>query len=190
MHYSIIKPESHQVEQLRTQFIHLFKSVFSSAPFWEAFTDEEVDSIYEEYLQPECLLIGAFNEQNTLIGYGASVPVTSASKELQQILSQYAEPNKIVYNADLAVYEEYRNQGIGSHLIARRHQWAQESGFQYVAMRTNKLGSMSKPLYTKLGFEQLAETMTVCQKRVRKDIPETESRILLMNSISALQIAA
>lgn len=189
MHYCTINNRSHHIDDLRNQFTKLFVSVFSGSPFYEAFTVKEAEAVFQTYINPKALFIGAF-DGTKLVGYGASLPVSQTSADMINILSDYIDINQAIYNADLAVYPEFRNQGIGSRLIHMRNEYAAANGFQTIVMRTNAKGSMSAPLYERLGFKVLPQTMRVHQKRVRNNVPEHEDRILLIGQTRTLNLAA
>lgn len=173
---------------LEEEFIQVYKEVFRGAPFYEDFTENEVREILTKYLLPESYLVIAIKD-NKMVGYGASIPATFCPGQVREILSKYVVIEETIFNADLAVLPDYRRMGIGTRLIELRNEYSNTIGAGYIAMRTNKTGSLSKGIYLRHGFEELPESMQVKQKRIDNRLSEVDERVLLVKSISHTQEA-
>jgi len=180
--YIEISPGSEQAHTFRTPFINLYKEVFSGAPFYERFTNEEVASIYDDLMQQNGFLCCVIH-QGQLIAFGTGMPLAQLSAELRQICQKYLPPEDAFYNSDVATHPDYRNQGIGSTLIEKRLGYARNKGYRYSVFRTNREGSMSAPLYQRLGFQTMEETTWVTQPRTRPDMSDTDERIIMWKAL-------
>lgn len=180
--YVHVLPGSEDVERYRECFIGLYVEVFSGAPFYECFTREEVAQTFQELMMQGGYLCCVL-DRGKLIAFGTGMPLVQRDSVLQNICKGYFKPEQAFYNSDVATHSDYRQQGIGSALIEMRIAYALEQGYRYSVFRTNRNGSMSAPIYQKLGFQSMSKTTWVSQPRSKPDISEMDERMIMWKAL-------
>ena len=170
-------------EQYKNDYIKLYKEIFSKAPYFEIFTDKEVEEVYKLSLLNLTISLLAIKD-NKIIGFALGIQLSIHNdKKFKMLISEYFNLDKVLYNAELGVLPEYRGLGIGSKLVKKRILFAKNMGYETVCMRTKKEGSMSISLYQKLGFKILegVEEISTTKKNILLD--EIDVRIVLYKNI-------
>lgn len=122
-------------------------SVFSEAPYFEKYTDEEIKEIFTEYLE-NGNVYGAYFEENCV----GLVALERGAKEEHPVKF---ENENVMYLADVAVLANCRNKRIGSQLMLYGVMQAKKMGFDKLYMRTLKKGSMSIQIARRIGFTDI-----------------------------------
>ncbi|KKQ34277.1 MAG: hypothetical protein US51_C0045G0005, partial [Microgenomates group bacterium GW2011_GWA2_37_6] len=98
--------------------IKLYQDIFSQAPYFESFTNEQVIKIFSEYVKSGILFIA--RDGSSVIGFGAAVPISTVN-DIESLLSDNnIDPATSWYMADLGVKEELRRNGLGKKLVQKR----------------------------------------------------------------------
>ena len=170
-------------EKYKTNYIKIYKDIFSKAPYFEIFTDEEVKEVYRLSLLDSTISLLAIKD-NQIIGFALGIQLSIHNDEkFKNLVSEYFNLDKVLYNAELGVLPEYRGLGIGSELVDKRVLFAKEMGYETICMRTKKEGSMSISLYQKLGFKILegVEEISTTEKNIL--LNELDVRIILYKNL-------
>ena len=123
--------------------------VFSRAPYFEKYTEEELEEIFREY-QEKGYVYGAFKGEKCI----GLVALERGLKKEHPV--EFEAGKKVMYFADLAVLDEYRNTGLGTQLMAFAAMQTKALGYEKAYMRTLEPGkSMSYGIARKIGFEQI-----------------------------------
>ena len=121
-------------------FKEIYEKVFSDYPYFEKFTDEELEAYFKEY---EGGNFGAFKDGKC---YGF-VAIEEGIKPEHPVSFQ---EEKIAYLAELAVLKEQRNQRIGTQLMLYGIMQTKKLGYEKMYMRTLEDNSMSKKIALRL----------------------------------------
>jgi GNAT superfamily N-acetyltransferase len=181
--YIVVDKRSDSYIKYRQQFINLYMKIFSSYPFFEKFSLEEVSNVYEENSANGAFLCCAVDNNEKLIGFGAGRPAKQCNMEMKRIFSNHFPVEQGFYNSDVGTDEKYRGHGVGTKLVELRINYAKDKGYKYSVLRIAKVNSMSAPLYFKKGFKEMKETMMVYQPRTKEGINENEERMFLWKKI-------
>ncbi|MCI9365360.1 MAG: GNAT family N-acetyltransferase [Clostridia bacterium] len=146
--------------------------VFSGPPYNEKYTDEELGKIFREY-QEGGYIFGAYSDDVC----AGIVALERGAKTEQPVKF---EEESIMYLADVAVLDEYRNTGLGTQLMIYAVMQSSALGYQRLYMRTLERGkSMSYGIAYKIGFRQIPGVFQdVERERVNGSI-ETARNIFL-----------
>lgn len=152
-------------------FKNVYK-VFSGAPYFEKYTEEEYREIYDEYNR-KGVIIGAYNEDECI----GLIAFEDGFKKEQGV--DYKD-KKVTYLADIAVLEKYRKLGLGTQLMIYGILESKKSGYDIIYMRTLEEGqSMSYGIAKRVGFNQIPNlSQTVTRERMNGNI-ETVNNIFL-----------
>ncbi|CAA6802642.1 MAG: Unknown protein [uncultured Sulfurovum sp.] len=170
-------------ELYKNDYIKIYQNIFAQSPYFEIFTDEEVEEVYQLTLLNATISLLAI-ENNQIIGFALGIKLSIHHDEKFKILAnQYFDLDKVLYNAELGVLPEYRNMGIGNKLIQKRLSFAKDIGYKIVCMRTKKEGSMSISLYQKLGFKILDGVEEVSKTKKNTLLNKKDIRVILYKNI-------
>ena len=162
-------------EQYKSDYIEIYKEIFSKTPYFEIFTDKEAEEVYRLSLLDSTISLLVIKD-NQIIGFALGIKLSIHNDEkFKMLTSEYFNLDKVLYNAELGVLPEYRGLGIGSKLVDKRVLFAKDMGYEIICMRTKKEGSMSISLYQKLGFKILegVEEISSTEKNIienKKDV--------------------
>ena len=179
----VIRINKDNYKTYKDSFIKIYKEIFSQAPYYEIFEDCEVEETYKLSLyDTNILLLAIIN--NEVIGFALGIQLsTYHDEDFKSLASKYFTLDEVFYNTELGVLPKYRGFGIGSKLIKERIEFAEKRGYKIICMRTIKEGSMSMPLYKKLGFKLLeGSEHTVNTKKNKPNIKDI--RVLLYKEIT------
>lgn len=171
-------------EQYKHNYIELYKEIFSKAPYFEVFTNKEAEEVYQLSLLDSTISLLAIKD-NQLIGFALGIQLSIHNDEkFKNIIKEYFNLDKVLYNAELGVLPEYRGLGIGSTLINKRILFAKKIGYKTICMKTKKEGSMSISLYKKMGFKILegVEEVSTTEKNIL--LNEEDIRVILYKNMT------
>ena len=161
------------IEKLE-DFAEVYSEVFGGAPYFEKYTDEELEELFNQYSK-NGYIEGAYskvkNGKDECIGL---LVVENGIQEGHPI--EFKTDSKIGYLAEVAVKQDNRQRGLGSLFFLTAIFKELEQKPEILYMRTLKDGSMSKSIAEKFGFEmagniQKNETIGLDGKpQIREDI--------------------
>lgn len=159
-------------------FAKVFK-VFSYAPFWEAWTPEQVLKTYNSFQIEDGIIFGYYIDGNCA-GILSLRPFVYGEHPVD-----FAKDSKTMYLSDIATLPEFRGMGVATHLLLHGLRHMEVLGYENVYLRTNEKGkSESYGIAEKCGFRQIWDK---CQEvsfpRTRPDIPETDLRIFMARKV-------
>ncbi len=159
--------------------IPLYQETFAAAPYFEIFSDEEVQSFFRQY-QQEGLLYLAWSD-NRVIGFGAMLPLANALPK--EIVSQLENAGLIRddswYCADLGVEKSSRNKGIGTKLVQTRLDAIKG---KTAVMRTSIDNNISQSIYRSLGFQQIPELIQTVEGRRQDGGIKPDTRVFFIKN--------
>lgn len=128
----------------------LYQDIFGQAPYFEKFSDQEVEDIFKEYVNDGILFLAKDTEG--IIGFGASLPIDSVP-EIKKIISPKIDVDENCwYMADLGVKSGYRRRGIGKRLVLASTQKG-----SLIVMRTSINNTASQSLFRSIGYQDVPE---------------------------------
>lgn len=158
--------------------IPLYQETFAAYPYFESFSDEEVKSFFQEYLEKGLLYLA--KNQDGVIGFGAALPLSEVPAVGEIFKDQDLDLTNAWYMADLGVKADLWKNGIGKSLVQARLNAIPKGGT--IIMRTSEKNIPSQSLYTGLEFEQVEDLYEeVEQKRVDGSV-QKDKRIFLVRS--------
>lgn len=146
-------------------------TVFSDAPYFEKYTEEELENIFTEYHE-KGYIYGAYAKEKCLglialeIGLNEEHPVNFQDK-------------KIMYLSDVAVLKEYREKGLGQQLMLYGVMQSKLLGYDRIYMRTLEENSMSYGIASKIGFQQIPNAFQDVEKERMDGTTKTMKNIFL-----------
>jgi len=138
-------------------FIHVYQDAFSGPPWFENHPTKRVyEMVFLEHL-PHCLVLALDGRE--VVGLACCHPVlaeVNTGNHVREFLTAHREIapfplEQTIYQSEVAVLSSYRRQHIAEKLTLARFDWARGQGLTHYTMRTEPNGSLSKPLYEKLG---------------------------------------
>lgn len=156
-------------------FMRVYQKVFGGEPYNEKWTFKEILEEKKLIIREAGKLIGFYRDEK-LIGF-----VTYRNMLQNEHLEiSYPETENVGYISDIAVLEEFRNQGIGSMLFETCLKSMKADGFTIALMRTLKNGSMSYNIAKRHGLKEiLGKEEIVKKERINNDKPQKDIRIFL-----------
>lgn len=160
---------------------NLYKELFWEAPYFEKFTDEEVEEIFNSYKNEWELYFAISNLEVTW--FWASMPFNSSSiKDVEwlneELESLWVDPNMTVYMADLWVSKKFQRKGIGEQLVNSRIE--SQPTWTIIIMRTSVDNLKSQSIYRKWNFKELTTKQLVEMERVDWTGKRVDERLFLI----------
>lgn len=153
--------------------------VFSEPPYNEKYANEELEGIFREY-QENGYMYGIYNDTECV----GLIALERGIKNDQPV--KFAEDEKIIYLADVAVLSKYRRQGLGNQLMLYAVMQSKLLGYDRLYMRTLENGSMSYSIASKIGFKQIPNlTQGVERERIDGTV-QTMQNIFLEIDLNSL----
>ena len=131
--------------------------VFGEYPFNEYWTTEEILGEYRKYDGKDSKLFGFYTDEKC-VSIIAIHPMVPGEHPIT-----FPPDKKVMYFSDIATLRDYRNRGIGTHLMLYGLEISEVLGYDYAYLRTNfdEKESMSAGIARKCGFKRNWE---VCQE--------------------------
>ena len=111
-----------------------------------AWSDPEVDSMYETYQVDRAIYLVIENEASKIIGGGGIGPLAGGNEKTCELQKMYFDP-------------EARGKGFGEKLLTRLLGLATEYGYEQCYLETLKHMDAANGLYRKMGFEPVTKPM-------------------------------
>lgn len=154
----------------------LYKTCFNEPPYEEDCDDEEICSLFLDYIKKGILLFCFEKEKDEIIGFAAAVPL-KYNVEIAKLAKSYGyDPCRDWYHADLGTAKKFRRRGIAETLVKYLIQLIPANR---IIMRTQENNFASRICHQRLGF-QIIEGMNqnVFIRRVSGNVTE-DRRIFL-----------
>lgn len=145
--------------------------VFSGPPYYEKYTEEELEEIFKEY-QEKGYMYGAYRDDQCV----GLIALERGAKSDQPVKYQ---DEKVMYLADIAVLDAYRRKGIGSQLMLYGVMQSKALGYRTLYLRTLEEGSMSYGIALKIGFKQIPNAYQSVERERMNGTMETMQNIFL-----------
>lgn len=155
---------------------NLYQEIFGAAPYFEKFTEEDVKSIFEEYILDGLLFVA--QDGNDVVGFGAALPMQSVPAIENILQNSGIDTDNSWYMADLGVSEKTRKQGVGRQLVQNRINAIPENAL--IVMRTSVDNVASQALYKSLGFVQIENAYQEVEQARVDGTTATDKRLFLM----------
>jgi len=120
------KPSTRQIEQIT--------ALYRQAGWWDYDAPDDPELVDRIVAGSHCFVIASHH--NAIVGMGRAISDQASDAYLQ----------------DITVQEAYRNQGLGTQIIAMLMDRLQRDGIEWIGLIAEK---KSCPVYEKLGFRQL-----------------------------------
>ena len=153
--------------------------VFSRAPYYEKYTQEELEEIFNEY-QEGGYIYGAYNGDECV----GLIALERGAKSNQPI--KFETDEKVMYLADIAVLEDYRKRGLGNQLMIYGVMQSKVLGYDKLYMRTLARGSMSYGIALKIGFTQIPDLFQSVERERTNGTVEAMQNIFLKIDLNSL----
>lgn len=172
-------------------FADVYIKAFAGPPYYETFTPDYIrEHVWEPHIKNGCIVVA--EADGKVVGVAGGYPLPEG---LEPKIFDFLGPfedwlpfpfEETIYMSELAVDEAWRHRGIATRLVLERMRWATENGCTHYTMRTAHEGSNSKPLYEKLGAQEVPGLIQ--DTRVHPGEPESAStfRIYLYGSLEAV----
>lgn len=187
-------------EQLTQAFaeglVNLYQDIFSEAPYYEFFSDEEVKILFNSYFKDGILFLKYVNRE--VIGFSATLPFIKSS--IFQARINDADGKSTVLNIDflekqlgfisdqtwcledVGIKQSYQGKGFGTELNKAQFKLLQT--YKTVILRTSQLENDSAQNFYryKLGFQFLNITQDVEHRRQDGTV-QTDRRVFMVKMI-------
>jgi len=164
---------------LQNGLVKLYQQIFSDAPYFEEFTDEEVTAYYDYYFKNG--LISVAKDEREIIGFAATVALYT-EPEIAELSKKFGiDPDTTLYFAELGVTKELRRQGIGERIC--QEQLRKLSKGATILVRTAADNFIAQTLYKKLGFQEvIGMKQDVSQARIDGAV-QIDKRVFLVKKL-------
>lgn len=159
----------------------LYREIFGEAPYFESFSDEEVNDIFEEYRRDGILLLA--KNKDAVIGFGATVPLKSVPDVARVIGVPPEQCDNRWYIADLGIKKEFRRNKIGKKLTTDTMTGIQALGGTSVDLRTSINNLFALILYRQLGFLPITGVVENVTGLRTSGKVETDTRVFLTKKL-------
>jgi len=159
------------------EIVSLYRAVFSEAPYFEEFSEDEVIDFFEEYIKKGVVLI-ARNDKG-MVGFSAALSLTT-QQELTGLASEFGiEQNNCQYIAELGVRKDVRRREIGQGLIEELLMLLPKNN---ILLRTTSSNIAAIELYKKFGFSTIAGMEQIVSRKRTDEVSLEDIRIFMIKS--------
>jgi len=138
-------------EIYRTGFIQLYQEVFAQAPYFETYSDKDVNTIFSEHLlNNTCIVVAVWKER--VVGFSCGHPLEQFPEVAKLFTNNKTPLEKIFYISELAASLKYRNLGLGLKLTEAVLNRSKTLGFLATSTITAAEGSNSLGIFQRLGM--------------------------------------
>lgn len=179
----------------RKGFVVAYKEAFGGPPYFEKYSDEEViKEIWEPHLEHGIIMIVTDEEvSGKLVGFGCAMPFSHAPDDVKLFLNTLSEEGRLPsefdhrsawYMSELGVLADYRGLGAAWELVKQRMRTVAWKGADQFFMRTAAEGSLSMPMYIKMGSRELADLQDVSDTdQVLENESHSDHRVYLWGDV-------
>jgi len=174
-----VKSKKQLTSLLQNGLVKLYQQVFSDAPYFEEFTDEEVIAYYDNYFKNG--LVSVARNERGIIGFAVTIAL-SAEPEIAELSKKFGiDPEKTSYFAELGITKELRGRGMGERICQEQLEGLLKGCT--VLVRTAADNFIAQTLYKKLGFQEIIEMkQDVFQTRI-DGAAQTDRRVFLVKKL-------
>jgi hypothetical protein len=150
------------------QFIEVYRSAFSGAPYYENFSATDVEeNVWKLHIKnQQCILVAEVQMEN-----GSKVAAVACAHavmsplepSIREFLTNQASngtrpysPTSTMFISELATSADFRGKGLGTQLTVELLRWGERQGFTHWATRTAAQGSNSLRIFQRCGGEIFA----------------------------------
>lgn len=129
----------------------LYREAFGQEPYFETYTDEDVQGIFEGYVDHGLLFLAQDGE--ITVGFEAALSFSTLPTIAEALSETNVDTSTASYMADLGVKQEYRRKGIADALV-QKHLSTVASGTTVVT-ETRADNLRAQNFYVSVGFTPL-----------------------------------
>ena len=128
-----------------------------------------------------------------LVGFGCAMPFSQAPDDVKAFLEKLSQEGKLPsefdhrsawYMSELGVLNDYRGLGAAWELVRQRMRTVDRKGADQFFMRTAAEGSLSKPMYIKMGSHELADLQDISNtEQVVENHSHSDHRVYLWGDV-------
>ena len=155
-------------------------SVFSGPPYYEKYTEDELETIFQEY-QEKGYIYGAYED-------GKCIGLIALERGVEEGQPVEFQDDQVMYLADVAVLDEYRRKGVGNQLMLYSVMQSKALDYEKLYMRTLEQGSMSLGIALSLGFKQMPNVSQGVERERVNGETETMQNIFLEMDLKSLTL--
>lgn len=179
-------------------FVSAYKEAFGGAPYFETYSDDEViKEVWQPHMEYGIIMIVTDEEKGgKLVGFGCAMPFAYAPDDVKKFLMKLEAEGKLPrefdhrnswYMSELGVLNDYRGLGAAWELVKQRMRSVDHSGADQFFMRTAAEGSLSKPMYIKMGSKELADLQDVSNTgQVLENKSQADHRVYLWGDVRSV----
>lgn len=179
-------------------FVSAYKEAFGGAPYFETYSDDEViREVWQPHMDHGVIMIVTDEEEGgKLVGFGCAMPFTYAPDDVREFLAKLDAEGKLPrefdhrtswYMSELGVLNDYRGLGAAWELVKQRMRSVDRRGADQFFMRTAAQGSLSKPMYIKMGAKELADLQDVSKTdQVLENHSQADQRVYLWGDVRSV----
>lgn len=159
---------------------NLYKEIFGKAPYFESFMDDQVKTIFDEYVRDGMLFL-ARSDKGEIVGFGAALPMKNVPDVARDAGIDAGDLDRTWYMADLGVKDDARNHGLGKKLVLAR---LDRLSGNNVVMRTSINNFASQSLYRSLGFQLVPGASQIVEgDRIDKSLSTKDTRLFMSKKL-------
>lgn len=151
----------------RDGFVAAYKEAFGGPPYNEEYTTDQVlEEVWYPHLDNGLVMIVTDEKRNgKLVGFGCALPFRKSPDDVKEFLEGLKAGGHLPdqfdhrsswYMSELGVLNEYRGNGAAYELVLQRMRSMDHFGADQYFMRTAAENSLSKPMYLKIGSQELS----------------------------------
>ena len=154
-----------------------YQSVFSGAPYFEAFRQEEAEAWFRQLTsQPGQITLLAVLD-GEMAGYGVAIPLKH-KHDVARELAGLVPLAHTAYLAELGVESNFRGQGLGVSLTRERLRRIDNACYSHVVLRISEENSTPRAMYEAMSFTDMGVSMDVKSKRIDGSLRADRRRFL------------
>lgn len=151
----------------------LYRDAFGKAPYYEQFTDEEINEIFKAYIERGVLIVTRGND-SVVTGFVAGLPLDEEPRVSEITRPFLASAINPWYFADLGVQENLRRRSMGKTMTRRL---LTEMQSDCVVVRTSDNNLISQALFRNVGFQPMAGVFQEVEQERIDGTTRTDRRI-------------
>jgi len=169
-----IQTQSQLEEYLQNGLIESYQEAFKDAPYFEHFTAQQVQEIFEDYLQTGISFVLQNNKK--VVGFSAAVPLEH-SPQVKDHVQDHITQTQAWYMADLGVRKDHRGLCLSHHLVDIRIDHMPIN--TQIVMRTSINNHTSQNIYKSRGFDYLDQTLQEVSQVRQNQNTEIDTRLFM-----------
>jgi|GEM_PF-7025134 len=169
----IIIIDNNNFKYYKDSVFNAYKDIFGGKPFYESFTENELEDIFKKFLSDDTIFILKTNLDQA-IAFAIGIPLEEYNKDTILLLSDEIDTDSSFYIAEVGVTKEFRGCGIGSELFSELvNQASLKAKYSNFVLRTSPESLMVNTC-KKFDFKLLDVTQTIQQTRQNGEIEDEQ----------------